>query len=40
MAPEPQELIWLKRDPKIGSEYDRAKVSPYNGADPRPPLVV
>ena len=23
----------------IGTEYDRAKVPPYNGNDPRPPLV-
>ena len=24
----------------IDTEYDRAKVPPYNGNDPRPPLVV
>ena len=25
---------------KFDAEYDRAKVPPYNGNDPRPPLVV
>ena len=24
----------------LGTEYDRAKVPPYNGNDPRPPLVL
>ena len=24
----------------LNTEYDRAKVPPYNGNDPRPPLVV
>ena len=24
----------------LDTEYDRAKVPPYNGNDPRPPLVV
>ena len=27
-------------DPCLDTEYDRARVPPYNGNDPRPPLVV
>ena len=30
----------LLSEREIDPEYDRAKVPPYNGNDPRPPLVV
>ena len=37
-APNGHEVLF--NQPEIDTEYDRAKVPPYNGNDPRPPLVV